>query len=391
MATGIPIIEPSDCDALTPDVPAGALVPPADRPEPDLARMRQLFGDSPDFRGVAIVGLFVLAVLYTLHVAQSLILPIVLAVLLDFLLSPFVRALRKVRIPEVWGAAIVMICLLGAVSATAYSLSGPAAEWVARAPQSFNTIQQKLRQLRKPVERVTKAAAQMEQATDVDGPSRIQKVEIKGPSLMTQIFGGTTSFIGTATIVIFLTWFLLAAGDLFLQKLIRVLPQFKDKKTAVTIARETERQISTYLFTSTLINAGLGVVTAAALGLLGMPNPVLWGVFAALLNFIPYVSAVIVSAVLGFAALIAFDNTGRALLVPVTYFVLNTIEGNVITPIILGRTMQLNTVALFIGLLFWWFMWGVPGAIMAVPMMAALKIFCDHIEALAPVGEFLGQ
>jgi predicted PurR-regulated permease PerM len=335
------------------------------------------------------VGLFILALLYTLHLAKSFLLPIVLAILLDFLLSPVVRWLKKLGIPEPVGAAVLVLGLVGIMVFGAYRLSGPAADWLARAPESLSTVREKLEGLRQPVERMTEAAAQVEQATDVD--QKTPEVQVRGPSLSQQLFGGTTAVIGAATIIVFLTYFLLAVGDLFLQKLVTVLPQFKDKKTAVSIARETEAQISTYLFTATLINIGVGIVTGIALHLLGMPNAVLWGVIAGVLNFVPYVGAVVNTVLLALAAFIAFEDTGRALLVPVVFTAINLIEGNLITPMILGRRLQLNTVALFIGLVFWWYIWGVPGAILAVPIMAALKITCDHIEALAPVGEFLGR
>jgi predicted PurR-regulated permease PerM len=170
-----------------------------------------------------------------------------------------------------------------------------------------------------------------------------------------------------------------------------VLPQFKDKRVAVTIARETEAQISLYLFTTTLINVGVGVVTGIALYLLGMPNALLWGVVAAVLNFIPYVGAVANTILLALAAFVTFEDAGRAMLVPGTFLALNLIEANLLSPLIYGNRMKLNTVALFIGLVFWWYIWGVPGAILAVPIMATLKIACDHIESLAPVGEFLGK
>ena len=229
----------------------------------------------------------------------------------------------------------------------------------------------------------------MEAATEV-GPEATRQVEIKGPSFSRQLFGGTAAFLGSATLVIFLTYFLLAAGDLFLQKLVTVLPQFNDKKKAVAIARETEAQISAYLLTSTFVNIGVGVVTALALWLVGMPNAALWGVVAAVLNFVPYIGAVVNMVILALAALLAFENTTQALLVPLVFLAINIIEGNLVTPMILGSRMRLNTVALFIGLIFWFYVWGIPGAIIAVPIMAALKIMCDHIESLAPVGEFLG-
>jgi predicted PurR-regulated permease PerM len=387
-----PAIEPDDDSVLTPDVTEAALQPepaPTGAP-PNVGKLANLLGENADARHVALIGLFALAVFYTLHLAQDFFLPIVLAILLDFLLSPVVRALRKVGIAEPLGAAIVMLGLLGVLVVGVYRLSGPAAEYIALAPESIETVQRKLQSMRGSVEQVTEAAEQVERAA-AGGEAEAQQVEIKGPSLTRQLFGGTTAFLSAATVVIFLTYFLLAVGDLFLQKLVGVLPQFGDKKVAVTIARETEAQISLYLFTTTLINLGVGIVTGFAMYLLGMPNPVLWGVVAAVLNFVPYVGAVANTILLTLAAFVTFEDTGHALLVPGAFLALNLIESNLVTPMIYGNRMKLNTVALFIGLVFWWYIWGIPGAILAVPIMATMKIACDHIESLSPIGEFLGK
>jgi predicted PurR-regulated permease PerM len=380
-----PPVRPDDGSVLTPDVPAAVLQTP---PAPESRRARRARRATVQY--VALVGLFALAVVYTLHLGQSFILPIVLAVLLDFMLSPVVRWLKRLRISEPVGAALVMLTLLAVGSVTVYRLSSPAAVWIARAPESIDRVRDRLEAFRKPVERMNEAAQQVQQATEVT-PNRTPEVEIKGPSLMSQLFGGTTAFLSAAAVVLFLTYFLLAAGDLFLQKLVTVLPQFHDKKKAVQIARETEAQISVYLFTTVLINVGVGIVTGFVLFLLGMPNPMLWGVVAGVLNFVPYIGAIANTIVLALAALLTFDTTGRALMVPAAFFGLNFVEANLVTPLILGRRMRLNTVAVFVGLIFWWYLWGIIGAIIAVPLMAALKIICDHIESLAPFGEFLGD
>ncbi|HET8622995.1 MAG TPA: AI-2E family transporter [Gemmatimonadales bacterium] len=359
---------------------------------PAAARVPSLLGDRADVRHVALVILATLAIFYTLHFARAFFLPIVLALLLDFLLRPVVRALRRARIPEPVGAGLAIIAVMGAVGIGIFQLAGPAGAWVARAPETMQVLRDRFETLRRPVARVTEAAAVVEEAADVsEQPSEVQQVEIKGPGLVNEVFGSTTAVLGAGTIIVFLSYLLLAARDLFLQKLVTVLPQFRDKRKAVLIARETEEQISAYLFTAALINLGVGAATAAVLSLLGMPNPILWGAVAAVLNFAPYIGAVATVAILGVAALLTFENTGQALAVPGAFIVINLIESNLVTPFVMGRRMRLNPVALFIGLVFWWFLWGIPGAILAVPIMAAFKIVCDHVESLAPVGEFLGE
>ncbi len=223
-----------------------------------------ILGQGADVRHVSLVILTLLAVLYTLHLAAAFLLPIVLAILLNLLLSPLVRLLRnRLRIPDPLGAGIVIVVLLGVLGFGAYRLAPAASAWVARAPESMATIQRRIQPLRRPVEQVTQAAEQVEQATDMD--KKTQEVEIKGPSLTQQVFGGTTALLSAGLVVIFLTYFLLASGELFLHKLVAVLPQLKDKKTAVRIVRETEAQVSTYLVVTTLINVGVGVATGAAL------------------------------------------------------------------------------------------------------------------------------
>jgi predicted PurR-regulated permease PerM len=350
----------------------------------------KLLGEHADARHVSLALLAVLAVLYTLHIAQAFILPIVVSILLNLLLSPVVVLLRRhVRIPEPLGAGIVIVIFLGVLGFGIYRLTPAATAWVARAPESLATLQRRIQPLRQPVEKVTKAAEQVEQATDLD--KKTPQVEIKGPSLTQQVFGGTTAALSTALVVIFLTYFLLASGDLFLHKLVAVLPQLKDKKTAVRIVRETQTQVSLYLVVTTMINTGVGVATGIALALVGMPNPVLWGVVAGVLNFVPYIGGLVNTIILTLAAFLTFEDTSQALLVPIVFTAINILEGNLITPMIMGRRMRLNTVAVFIGLIFWWYLWGIPGAILAVPMMATIKIACDHIQTLAPIGEFLSE
>ncbi len=342
------------------------------------------------FRSLMLTGLFLLAVFYTLRLARDLFLPLLLAFFLSFLLSPLLRLLKRAHIPEAAGAALLLIVLVGGVGLGLFFLVTPATEWIAKAPDSMTRIQAKLRTLGFPMEQMNRTADQVERT--IAGDSRTAPVSaVKSPAWIKQaLFGGTTAFVSEAIVVIVLLYFLLASGDLFLRKLIKVLPTFKDKKRAVEIAREMENNISTYLFTVTLINMGVGVAVGVGVWLLKMPNPVLWGVLACMLTYIPYLGAVVGISILGLAALLAFDDAWHALAVPAVYLVVTFLEGNFVTPLVLGRRLTLNPVVIFVGLLFWFFLWGIPGALLAVPTLAIFKIVCDHVDTLAPIGEFFG-
>src|SRR5436309_600589 len=185
-------------------------------------------------------------------------------------------------------------------------------------------------------------------------------------------------------------FFLLASGDLFLRKLISALPRLADKRRAVEIARQIENDISAYLLTITMINGGLGLSVWGAMALLKVPNPLLWGVTAWATNYIPYLGAMFMYCVLTMVGFLTFDTVGHALLVPAAFGVCNILEAYLVTPLVLGRRLTLNPVVIFLALTFWGWLWGVTGALLAVPIMVVFKIFCDHSEPLAPIGEFLG-
>ncbi|MGI9078956.1 MAG: AI-2E family transporter [Gemmatimonadaceae bacterium] len=383
---------PQDGSVLEPDVDPLAQARPvsADAEEPDLSKTAAAI-ESPKSRSLGITVLAVLALLYTLYFARDFLLPISFALLLSFLLSPLVRVLARVRIPPPIGSAIVMVVLLAVLGFGTYELARPVQSWAAKAPVTLAAVQRKLTKLRRPIERVTKTAEQVQSAaTDVAGSAKTTEVVVREPSLTSRVFGTTQRLLAATMEVAFLLYFLLAAGDLFLQKLIKVLPNVRDKRKAVEIARETESSISTYLLTALVVNVLEGVVVAFAMYLLGMPNAALWGALVMLLEFIPYVGAATMVVILGVAAITTFDSLGHALLVPATFLIINLVQANIVSPMLLGHRLALNPVALFVGLTFWFWIWGIPGAFIAVPLLATFKIFCDHIETLASVGEFLG-
>jgi predicted PurR-regulated permease PerM len=383
---------PREGSVLAPDVNVHAAATPAaaGAPVPDLARTRHAIG-SQRARSAGVTVLAVLAVLYTLHFAREFLLPIAFALLLDFFLSPVVRALARLRIRPPLGAALVMLALVASVGVAAYELAGPVRGWAARAPETIATAQAKLSAVLRPLERVSRTAQEVERAASVGDESAAPQVVVKGPSLLARVFGTTQRLAAGILQALVLLYFLLAAGDLFLQKLIKVLPNVEDKQTAVQIARKTEASISTYLLTAAAVNAGEAIVVGVAMALLGMPNPVLWGALVFALEFIPYLGAAAMTLILALAALTTFDGVGHALAVPAAFLAINIVQGNVVSPLLLGQRLTLNPVAIFVGLSFWWWIWGIPGAFIAVPLLAAFKIVCDHIPALASIGEFLGQ
>jgi predicted PurR-regulated permease PerM len=379
--------------SLTPDVDEHARAAPATpgAPDPDLSRTAEAI-EQPRSRSVEAAVLTVLAVLYTLYFARGFLIPIVFAVLLNFLLSPLIRRMAKLSIKPPIGAGLVVVTVLAGLGWGAFELAAPAQRWAAVAPASFAKAQDKLRGIIRPMQQVSRNVEQAASAAVGDAGARKPEVVLQtGPSLTSRVFGTTQRIVAALVEIAILLYFLLAGGDLFLQKLIKVLPTVGDKVKAVEIARATEATVSAYLTTTLLVNLVEGVVLALVLWLLGMPSAILWGVIVFFLEFVPYLGAAAALVVLSVAGLTTFDAVGRALLVPGSFLAINLLQSNLVTPMLLGHRLTLNPVAIFTGLAFFYWIWGVPGAFLAVPLLATLKIFCDNIESLAAIGEFLGQ
>ncbi|HEY0781665.1 MAG TPA: AI-2E family transporter, partial [Thermoanaerobaculia bacterium] len=221
--------------------------------------------------------------------------------------------------------------------------------------------------------------------------ARPAAVAVQSPSLVERILAQATDVIASTVVFLVLLFFLLASGDRFLRKLIRVLPRLRDPQRAADIAQQLQRDISTYLSTVTMINLGLGAAVAGAMALLGVPNPLLWGLLVTVTNFVPYLGAGVCYAVFTVLGFLTFDTLARSLLPVGAFLVLNVTEAYLVTPTVLGRRLTLNPVVVFLSLTFWGWLWGIAGAILAVPIMVVFKIFCDHLEPLAPIGEFLGE
>src|SRR5262245_59487624 len=232
--------------------------------------------------------LVVLATLYSLYFAREFLLPISFAVLLDFLLRPIVRAFGRLRLPQTVGAAIVVLSLMGIGAFGAYKLAAPVQTWVAKAPDAIESAREELSKLVRPFERVKRTAEQVESAASASTTPKTPVVVVQGPSIISRVFGSTQRFLFGLIEMLILLFFLLSAGDLFLRKLIKVLPHLQDKLKAIRIAREVESAVATYLATIAALNLFEGLVVSGAMALLGMPSPLLWGALVAAFEFVPY-------------------------------------------------------------------------------------------------------
>jgi predicted PurR-regulated permease PerM len=342
-----------------------------------------------DIKSLALTGLFVLAVFYTMYFMRAMLLPLVLALLLSYLLVPLVRGLAKMRIPPHLGAGLVLLVVMGAIGYSGSRLSEPAANWIEKAPYSLQQLKQKLVPLKKPMEKVAQASGEIDKLTSPEEPQAKPQTVVVKKSALAEVFTQGPEFVASAVVMLILLYFLLAYDGVFLTKIIRITPRLGDKKRAVSIMREIEIQISRYLLTITGINICLGIAVGTTVHFLGMRNPIMWGVMVAMLNFVPYLGALTGIICMTLGAVLSFDSLGHALIIPASYLVIAVLEGNFITPMVLGRSLTLNPVIILIALAFWGWMWGISGMILAVPILATFKIFCDHIEPMAPVAEFM--
>ena len=347
---------------------------------------------------LAVSGLFVIAVFAVLKFAQDLFLPIAVAFVLSLVFSPVVRFLGRFGLPAAAASVLIMIALFATLFTAFYNLSGPVESWVERGPQLGRQIEDKLRELRRPMEAVIAAEKQVREAAsgsngdeDTPDPGEPQTVVVEGPGYLQSFAFSFFSIATTLFVTMILLTFLLASGDLFYAKLVQTFDRMSDKKRALRAAHDIERTVSRYLFTITLINIGLGIAVGTAMMWLGMPTPFLWGAIATFANFIPYIGAIGGLILVTLVALVSFDTLGAALTVSAVYFTLTTLEGQVITPVVVGRRLELNAVAVFIAVAFWAWLWGIAGAIIAVPMLVVVKEICEQTQRWKPISHFLSS
>ena len=379
--------EHEDIDAVLNMAPADQeteVAPPVEEPE-----------EMPlpsDANVIFLGGLFVLALLATAYVASEIVLPLVFAIILNLLLQPALRILERLHVPRMLAALLLILALFGTIVGLGTAISGPAGTWAAKLPEGIPRLQERLSFMREPINTLQRF---MQQVEDIGGtgPSPNAAASARGPTLLTnlltKLFTGTRNFAtGFFTTVLFL-FFLLVSGDIFLHRLVEILPRFSSKRQVVEISQQIESDISAYLVTITIMNAAVGIAMALAMWLTGVGDPILWGTVAFLLNYVPILGTALGVLIFLLAGLLTIDPLWQALLPAGLYLGFHLIEGETVTPMLLARRFTLNPFLVIISLVFWFWMWGIPGAILSVPMLAITKIICDRVRPLAAFGHFL--
>lgn len=336
-------------------------------------------------RRIANVALIIIAILligYALHYAREIFLPLALALLFKLLLDPVVARMVRWRLPRPLAALMALTLILILIGGGLYTLYEPAVKWVQQVPESLSLLEERTRAIREPVETANNAAEQVEKIVEELSVSEADTAVVIAPSqsISEQILEGAMTFLGTTATIIILLYFMLASGDSLLRSIIAIVPGHKDRRRLIILSRAIEKDLSKYLLTVVLINSGLGFIVGIAMWFLDMPNPALWGVLAGVMNFIPYLGSLITFVIIGLVSISNFESSNAALAPPLIYIALTVIEGHIITMFIHGRRMTVNPVMIFLSLLVWGWIWGAAGALLAVPILASIKICIDHIS-----------
>jgi predicted PurR-regulated permease PerM len=378
--------------------------PPDPEPEPEPPRV--LLHMPVDVRSLALGILAIVAVIWLLHWARDVFIPVMLGILFSYPLAPLVDRLVRWRIPRGVAAAALLLGLMGALGAGAWALSDDADDLL----RSLPTATQKLREAVRAkmssrdsaIDRVQKAAAELERAAiesggNVPGTTRgVTRVTIE-PSrfkVSDYLWTGTVglvSLIGQMIVVFFITFFLLASGDTFRRKIVRIAgPTFARRKITVQALDEITVQVQGYLLVQVVCSVLVGVASWLAYLAMGLEHAAVWGVAAAILNLVPYIGSI---AVTGGTALVGFMQFGTiemAMAVAAVSLVINSIEGYLLMPWLTSRTSRMNPVVIFVGVLAWGWLWGVWGLLLGIPILMIIKAVCDRVDDLKPVGELLG-
>ena len=377
----------------------------------DHERERALWELPVDVRSASMGLLAVLATLYTLYWAKDVFIPVLLGLMASYALTPLVDCLERWRLPRVLASALVLVAIVSGICLTSYRLSDDAGELIASLPEVAQKFRQTL-QKREPghataettIDKVQQAATELEKTaagntTDPGGPRTrgVTRVEIEKPKFKVQdyFWTGTLGLItlaGQATVVLFLTFFLLSSGNTFRRKMVKIAgPTFGEKKLTVLALDEITGQIQRYLLVQVITSVIVGVATWLAFLCLGVQHAAVWGLVACVLNFVPYIGSIVFTGASAAVGLMQFGNVESAVLIAGVSLALHTASGYLLTPWLTSRTSRMNAVTVFVGVLAWGWLWGFWGLLLGMPILMAIKAVCDRVDDLKPVGELLGS
>jgi predicted PurR-regulated permease PerM len=367
-----------------------------------------------DVRSLSLSILAGLAVMIALQYAQTVLIPFVLGILLSYALSPIATSLARLHVPRAIGAAAAVAVLVGSIGLGVYTLSDEAVAIVAKVPEAAQRIRERViahsRQTDVTlIKQVQQAAKEIEKTADVAtkpeedlrtaraGRDLVQRVQVIEPAFRASDYiwiggVGLFGFLGQFAMILFLVYFLLVTGDLYKRKIVKIAgPTLAKKRVTVQILDEINQQIESFIKVQLVTSLVVALATGAVLWAFGVENYAMWGLLAGLFNSIPYLGPILVTGGLAIVAFMQFNDVARTLYVSGAAFAITSLEGFLLTPMMMGRAAQMNPVAIFVGLLFWSWVWGVWGTVLAVPMLMMIKSVCDHIEDLQPIGELLGE
>jgi predicted PurR-regulated permease PerM len=374
-----------------------------DRPEP--AEQRPVAAQPIDIRSATLSVLAVIAVVMMLKYAAAVVIPIVLGILISYALDPVVHALERIRIPRPVGAALLLLILTAGAGWLAYSLRTQVTDIVEQLPRAAHRLRQRMEHTgprsASAIQQVQKAANELEKAANAaappPAPPGVQRVQVETPAfdvadyLMSGSMGVATA-IGQVVLVLFLVYFLLASGDLYRRKLVKIAgPSLTEKKVTVQILADIDRQIEMFLVVQVFTSTVVAVASWLAFRYLGLQQAAFWGVAAGVFNSIPYIGPVVVTGGTTAVAFLQFDSIRMALVIGGISLAITSIEGFLLTPWLTSRAARMNAVAVFVNILFWGWVWNVWGMLLAVPLLMVIKAVCDHIEDLQPIGELIGD
>jgi predicted PurR-regulated permease PerM len=337
----------------------------------------------------AIIGIFLLLLMGGIAAARNFLIPVVLGFLLALVFTPVRRFVERCGLAPSWSAFLIVGTLVAVLSAGVLVLAEPVGKWLDDAPKIGRQVEKKVKSLLGSAQAVVEAGEQVDKIAKSGQEKNVREVVVREPGVFGNLASVTPAILAQAVFGLVLLLFLLSSGDMFYEKIVHVMPTFKDKRRAVNIVYDIENKLSRYLFTITAINAGLGASIGVSMWLIGVPNPLLFGAIGFAFNYVPYLGAISGIVIATIVGLVTFEGAAHAFLPAAVYFALTAIEGQFVTPYFVGRRLEMNSVVIFLSIALGAWLWSVMGMLLAVPLLVTIRAFCEHIPQLQPVGDFL--